>query len=376
MTDTFVLSYFFIYVKCLPMSGAKSLEVPLEGATAVASSGGRCEPDENILTLPILTAALRTHLLSSSFTAFKRDIPRKAMTKEKKREIQTAFEQRFQKGVRAILGAHGITEDIFPIVSRINHLGEDVFDHKCAFLRLQEIALGNYDALAKWFLDNRSQLSSEAEASKSEEELLREEQKIHREKRAELLGRHAEKKSALESATNALTSALPETLTLDVLLKSISTAKKESGEEGVFNVRTVITTLLPTTCASNTESDEDDWEAQADAIESAADIDIIVRFYTTFADAKLEYNSVLAEVDAFNSATRKKLDKKRRMAFLKPLDEESLAQHVCNFELLMLAMGASVEFANKDFADACSRDRRAAASYLCDGFKLIDPSTL
>jgi hypothetical protein len=354
------------------MFRTKSLEVPLEGATTVASSGGRCEPDEIILTLPILTAALRTHLLSSNFIAFKRDIARKAMTKEKKREIQTAFEQRLQKGVRAILGAHGITEDIFPIVSRINYLGEDVFDHTCAFLRLQEIALGNYDALAQWFLDNRSQLRSEAQVSKSDEELLREERSVHREKRAELLGRHAEKKSALESATTALASALPETLTLDVLLKSISTAKKGSGEEGAFDVRTVITTLLP----SATESDEDDWEAEADALSSASNVDVIVRLYTVFAHSKLEYKSVLAVIDTFNGATRKKVEKKRRAELLKPMDEETLAFHACNFELHTLGLGASVALAQKHLASSHSEHRRATASFFSDGFDLIDLSTL
>ncbi len=89
--------------------------------------------------------------------------------------------------------------------------------------------------------------------------------------------------AALVSATTALMAALP--VPLDTLRAAIRAAKAELGEEEVLDVRTVIVGLMPAPAVPD-EADEDDWEADADALEAPDVVAPIVERYAAYVAAK------------------------------------------------------------------------------------------
>ncbi len=91
--------------------------------------------------------------------------------------------------------------------------------------------------------------------------------------------------NVLESATAALVAELPPPITLKTLLSAISVAKVALGEEGVLDVRAVIVGLMAT---ADAVPDEDDWEADADALDAPDVVAPIVSLYAAYEKAMYE----------------------------------------------------------------------------------------
>ncbi len=328
----------------------------------------------SILELPALTAALSTHFSSASYASFKTIPHHRARTKEYKSSLERKFDE-CQKDVVRLLAKHGIQTSIFPNMTKESNYTKngETFDYKCASLRLQEIALGQYEDFATWFLANRDETTTERMTKKDIVEEERDEIMNHKRQRAQLIRYYTTKKSAFESATMALSSALPSEISLDTLLKSISAAKKKDDE---FNIHETITALMSIPSISVQTENVDDWEEQADlcvASESLAPkVDEISSLYAVYFEKSLELHDVLTQIDAFNSTTSRLHAKKRHTAYREIATSENRELH---FQVMTLT-GAMSQSVYADFKDRFSKQAHYSASCAIDRFALIDVTRL
>ncbi len=328
----------------------------------------------SILELPALTAALSTHFSSASYASFKTIPHHRARTKEYKSSLERKFDE-CQKDVVRLLAKHGIESFIFPNMVKESNYSKSGYtlDYKCASLRLQEIALGQYEDFATWFLANRDETTTERMTKKDMSVAEYDEVMSHKRQRVRLIRCYETKKSAFESATMALSSALPSEISLDTLLKSISAAKKKEEE---FNIRETITALMPISTTSVETEDADDWEEQADlcvASESMTlKVDEISSLYAVYFEKSVELKNVLTEIDAFNSNTSRLYTKMRHTAYR---DMASNDRRECLFEVLTIHQ-AMPEAVYADFRAMFSQQARDIVSFGMEKFPLIDVTRL